>query len=505
MRTAAILLALVLAALPPVLSLRAAAGPAATASGAAAPRAVQDRRHTAGGLRSRLVVEKTVLRQGEPIEVKVLVRNASDNPVRYDGREVGFAEWGGWTLFEVTGPDGKSVPPIYATLQINSFYGQYEYPALGPGDEIQADAAQLDTYFYMRTPGKYRIAWRGTDVWPRHMTAIGVLSSYGRQGWEALIRQAREVAAPLPPPAGIEIEVVPAPGGGPDGDLVGRVLKVLPPGWQVCGAEILAAKVAPPGGKAGRGSAMALVHVAHPDFVPNMATLRLYVMADPYAGGPVPPGQGVAYLGRGGLGHVYLQHGPGPEFNDPLLRWRHAARDLAVALDVTDPVQEAPARPDWGRMVSAILAECQAEAGKVPALAYFCALAKIKPADGDLAAVEYEANLVPPTQASPAARLQPGLPYYRVALSVRPAAGQGQLVMGRADKSIQWDGTSATRGYTVERLGVDIVITVLTDDAAFARAVNAIMDRHVTSVLGGGDPPAAGRPAAGACRGAPQR
>jgi hypothetical protein len=119
--------------------------------------------------------------------------------------------------------------------------------------------------------------------------------------------------------------------------------------------------------------------------------------------------------------------------------------------------------------------------------------------------VEYEGNLVPPTQAAPAARLQPGLPYYRVMLSVRPAAGQGQLVMGRADKSIQWDGTSVTRGYTVERLGVDIVITVLTDDAAFARAVNAILDRHVTSVLGGGDPPAAGRPAAGACRGAPPR
>ncbi|MBE3097128.1 MAG: hypothetical protein IMZ44_08350 [Planctomycetes bacterium] len=504
MRTGTILLALVLAALPPALSPVGAGGTAA-ASGAAGSAAAQDRADAAGGLQSRLVAGKTVLRQGEPIEVKVLVRNASDKPVRYDGREVGFAEWGGWTLFEVTGPDGKSAPPIYATLQINSFYGQYAYPALGPGDEIQADAAQLEAYFYMRTPGKYRIAWRGTDVWPRHMTAIGVLSAYSRQGWEELIRQARQVAAPLPPPAGIEIEVVPAPGGGPDGDLVGRVLKVLPPGWQVCGAEILAAKVTPPGGKAGRGSAMALVHVAHPDFVPNMATLRLYVMADPYAAGPVPPGQGVAYLGRGGLGHIYLQHGPGPEFNDPLSRWNHAAHDLAVALDVTDPAPAAPARPDWGRMVSAILADCQAEAGKVPALAYFCALAKIKPAEGDLAAVAYEGNLVPPTPTSPAARLQPGLPYYRVALAVRPAAARGQPVMSRADRSIQWDGASAARGYTVERLGVDIVITVLTDDAAFARAVNAIVDRQVTSVLGGGDPPAAGRPAAGACRGAPQR
>jgi hypothetical protein len=57
--------------------------------------------------------------------------------------------------------------------------------------------------------------------------------------------------------------------------------------------------------------------------------------------------------------------------------------------------------------------------------------------------------------------------------------------MDATDKSVRWDGTSATRGYTVARLGVDIVITVLTDDAPFARILNAILDREVTAALSG--------------------
>jgi len=452
---------------------------------AASPCTARGEEAAAAGLRSRLVAGKTALRQGEPVHVKVLVRNASDRPVRYDGREVIFAEWGGWTLFEVTGPDGKPAPTIYCAMQINSFYGQYEYPALAPGEEVQADAAQLETYFYMRAPGKYRIAWRGTQVWPRDMKAIGVLSAYGREGWEEPIREARRIAAPLPPPEAIGIEVLPAPGGGPDGDLVGRVLKVLPPGWRISGAEILAEKVVPPCGGAGRGSAMALVHVPHPDFPPTMATMRLYVMAEPPGSQPPAPDTSGTYLGKGRLGRVYLQSGPGPEFNDPLDRWNRAACDLAVALEVTDPAPQPPppSRPDWGRMASAILADCLAEAAKARALAYFCALARLKPAEGELAAIRYESNLVPPTKASPAARQDPATPYYRVVLSVRPAGGEGQLVMDRAEKAIRWDGASATRGYTVKRLGADILITVLTDDEAFARALNAILDRHVTSVL----------------------
>jgi hypothetical protein len=439
----------------------------------------------AGALQSRLVAEKASVRQGEPIHVKVLVRNASDKPVRYDGREVTYAEWGGWTLFEVRGPDGKPATAIYAPLQINSFYGQYNHPALAPGNEVQADAAQIETYFYMRTPGKYRIAWRGTQVWPPDMTAIGVLSAYGRQGWEGPIREARKTAAPLPPPAEIEVEVTPTPGGGPDGDLVGRVLRILPPGWQVAGAEILAEKVTPPGGAAGRGSAMSLVHTPHPDFVPNAATMRLYVMTGPPAAGPAPPDKTGTYLGSGKLGLVYLQSGPGPEFNAPLARWNRAAYDLAVALEVTEPAPAPPPpnHPDWGRMTSAILADCLAETDKARALAYFCAVVKLNPAEGELAAMEYESNLVPPTKTSPAARQDPQTPYYRIRLSVRPTRGPTQLEMNAADKSIRWDGTSATRGYTVARLGVDIVITVLTDDEALARVLNAIFDREVTAAL----------------------
>ncbi|MCX5684485.1 MAG: hypothetical protein NT049_12475 [Planctomycetota bacterium] len=450
------------------------------------PGAAQGEESAAAGLQSRLVAEKALVLQGDPIQVKVLARNATGKPVLYDAREVVYSEWGGWTLFEVLGPDGKAATPIYAPLQINSFYGQYNYPTLAPGDEFQADAAQLETYFYMRTPGKYRISWRGTQVWPRQMTAIGVLSKGERQGWEQPIREARKTAAPVPPPAAIEIEVAPAPGGGPDGDLVGRVLRVLPPGWQIAGAELLADKVVPPGGKqAGRGSMMTLIHTPHPDFVPNAAMMRLYVMAAPPAAGPAAADKSGAYLGKGKLGHVYLQRGPGPEFNAPLARWNRAAYDLAVALEVTDPAPAPPppARPDWGRMVSAILADCLAEADKARALAYFCAVVNLRPAEGELASMEYECNLVPPTKAMPVARRDPETPYYRILLSVRPAAGESQLEMQNAEKSIRWDGATPTRGYAVRRIEVDIVITVLTDDQPLARALNAIFDRQVTAVL----------------------
>jgi hypothetical protein len=135
-------------------------------------------------------------------------------------------------------------------------------------------------------------------------------------------------------------------------------------------------------------------------------------------------------------------------------------------------------------MTSAILADCLAEADKARALAYFCAVVNLKPDNGELAAMKYESNLVPPTKTSPAARRDPQTPYYRVRLSVRPTRGPTQLERDATDKSIRWDGTSATRGYTVARLGVDIVITVLTDDEAFARVLNANFDREVTAALG---------------------
>jgi hypothetical protein len=134
-------------------------------------------------------------------------------------------------------------------------------------------------------------------------------------------------------------------------------------------------------------------------------------------------------------------------------------------------------------MTSAILADCLAEADKARALAYFCAVANLRPAEGELATIGYECNLVPPTKATPAARRDPETPYYRILLSVRPTAGEGQLKMQPADKSIRWDAATATRGYAVKRLGVDIVITVLTDDEPLARALNAIFDRQVTAVL----------------------
>jgi RHS repeat-associated protein len=79
-------------------------GSAAAATGTADSAAAQDRSESGGGLQSRLVIGKTVLRQGEPIEVKVLLRNAADK-----GRQ----KWtldslGNWSAFKADATDGST-------------------------------------------------------------------------------------------------------------------------------------------------------------------------------------------------------------------------------------------------------------------------------------------------------------------------------------------------------------------------------------------------------------
>jgi len=115
-------------------------GSAAAATGTADSAAAQDRSESGGGLQSRLVIGKTVLRQGEPIEVKVLLRNASDKPVRYDGREVGFAEWGGWTLFEVA-PDSEDAAGVHGIVAVAGAAGLAD--ARGAGQTRGVSACRI--------------------------------------------------------------------------------------------------------------------------------------------------------------------------------------------------------------------------------------------------------------------------------------------------------------------------------------------------------------------------
>jgi len=440
---------------------------------------VRTRAKNPATLQARVVIEPKTFRQGDPIRARVLVKNTSDKPVRYDARDVAYAALGGYTLFAVTGPDGKPAAEINEDRQFTIEPRKYVYPAIKPGEEIEADAVRLDTYFYMRLVGKYHISWRGTRVEP----ADGQAAAFAEgKDWERLLREARAIASPLPPAVEMEIEVLAAPGGGPDGDLVGRVLKVLPPGWKINGAELRADEVRPAGHMPGRGSAMNLVH--RPDgSLMNNAGMHLWIMSGRGEQMPGAPKNAAEYLGKGQLGHVYVA----PGFGEPLARWNHAPYDLAATLEVREPAPSRPAGPDWGRMFSHILADCKAGAEKLPALAGVCALARLTSGDEARAELHYDLNIVRRDDRErkiTAAREDPSRPYYSVSLSIRPRATDIQLDMAEADKSIQWNGKDDLRGYLVRRLGVELVISVLTDDAAFRQAINDILDRQVSRALG---------------------
>jgi hypothetical protein len=439
------------------------------------------------GLQSRIVLDKRTFKQGEPVRVRVEVRNVSDKPVRYDGRDIGWAARAGWSICSVFLPDGKPAPDISETCQIIDGYEKYEYSALAPGKTITVDSGNLGSHYYLRTTGKHKVVWRGTRLEVADREAWSLALSRG-EDIEKLHAEAAKSATGLPPSGEAEIEITPAPGGGPDGDLVGRLLKVIPPNWQVSGPKLLQDGIQPTGRMPGRGSSVALIHRPVPDSLTNNAGMNLYVMAGPADLDPKSPdkAQPCDYLGKGPLGCVYLwaPQAPLAEHN-PRARWNHAAHDIAVALDVTEPRSEQPMTPDWGWMVSRILAESAraAQAEKLEPLCYFCEKAEIRTAKHAPLTVNFESNLVPPTKGGPAARKDPQYPYSRVLLLVRPVGPEGQLKMAEADQAIKWDGTSSTRGYKVKRLGVEIVVTVLSDDAKFVKTVNGILDQEISRTL----------------------
>ena len=437
----------------------------------------------ANGLESRIVLPRRQFKQGEPIEPRVVVRNASDKPIPYDLSATGRDAIAGVSRFEVIGPDGVHVADISHSAQTDMDLDDDPLPELKPGEEITVPCNRLDTHHYMRAPGRYRIRWTGLHPMPSKSDMERFMADSFREE-AAELPDGR--APSLPPSATVEIEVVPAPGGGPGGDLVGRLLKILPPGWKVEGATLLANDVKPVGRPAGRGSTVGLVHRPVPGLLPNNAGVRVYVMDAASA-----PNSGVAdtslaeYLGRGTLGHVYLSYW---QHNDPLARWSHAAHDIASAIEVSDPKPQTPRGIDWGRLACRILQACSTEARKQETLQQFCCRSQLSSNARHLLRIFYRSNAAasPDDRKVEFVREDSDQPYYYVNVSVEPIAPEGQQTMISVDKSIRWDGESNARAYTVQRLGVQIRIAVASDDEGFRRTLNAILDRQVTRVLGGG-------------------
>jgi len=89
-------------------------------------------------------------------------------------------------------------------------------------------------------------------------------------------------------------------------------------------------------------------------------------------------------------------------------------------------------------------------------------------------------------------------PYYEVALSVRPIDAPEQLKLVESDPFIRWDKQSSVYGVQVNRLNVEIGITVRSDDPDFAQRLNAIFNREITRGLMDTKTAASIKPAVGA-------
>jgi hypothetical protein len=128
----------------------------------------------------------------------------------------------------------------------------------------------------------------------------------------------------------VEFQVTPAPGGGPDGDLVGRLLAILPPGWKINGAILQVDKVRIAGYKWIRGSWISLVHRPVAGLLDNNSGMSVWVTSLAAERDPPSADPPAEHLGQGVLGHVYLRK----EFGDPDARWPGAAQAIGAALGV---------------------------------------------------------------------------------------------------------------------------------------------------------------------------
>lgn len=420
-----------------------------------------------GGLQSRVCFEKRVYKQGEPIVCWIEVRNASDQPVRYDGRA-------GASL-QIADPHGKAPPDIAEYWQMggpspddDALAKIYAYPTIRPGQVLDRGRNRLDTRLYMREPGVYRFRWPGAEPLPPqvHYNVLMVMEisagrAVGDEAWRKKFAPPPDICA-FPPAPEVTIKVVPAPGGGPDGDIVGRILRVLPPGWRVNGASLLSENVAAGGRPRGRGSRLWLAHHPVPNVTTNSAFVRVWVMAERDA-------DAAGYLGSGKLGHVYLR---GAEKSPS--RWGHLPHDIATALAVENPPPKPPG-PDWGRAISYILRACH-ERSKVShdAFGLLCTRSDLKPREGDVARLSFQHNLATASKAKPWARKDPKAPYYEVHFSAVPSVRPAQP--SPWDTIVEWESGPGRKGQVWYR--------VVSDDGAFRKALTAILDGEVRRALG---------------------
>ena len=271
-----------------------------------------------GGLQTRLAAPAKRFGAAKPILMRLELRNLGSKTVRYDRTSVDYWLWS----IRVAGPDGNDLPWMAGPVSTRVASADIE-----PNQTVVLDTFTLNTYYYMRKPGKYAAHFGG-------------------------IRARGEELAALPASPKLEIEIVPDEAAKADGDPVGRLLAAVPAGWLPHGSGLeTRGDVYHPGAGWSRVQAT-YIRLIHSDFrwkgPPPLGPEPIFVWlarqrAEPVAwhtaaGSDSLEDKTTAYLGANRYFHVYIHVPPSAE-----KVWPKAAKDIAKALGVSAPAE--PARP----------------------------------------------------------------------------------------------------------------------------------------------------------------
>lgn len=240
------------------------------------------------GLKSTLSSEKTTFVAGEPISVRVDLTNIGERAQTHPSHT--FIRDG--TSFVVTDDNGRRLPFVYWPAGLRESQSE-----IAPSTTKVIEQCDLSTYFYLRRPGRYHVAFR----------------CYG-----------------LPSSNAFHFEVLPADPRQSDGDPMGKLLPLVAGKWMPVGSPNMSEKIS-----LGRNRREAFgwsfgFPLTDRGFKGSKANVWLWLTEEqveessPEADDLLYPGE---YVGKVSRWHMYL-HAPA----EALKIWPTVRRDLKAAL-----------------------------------------------------------------------------------------------------------------------------------------------------------------------------
>jgi hypothetical protein len=265
------------------------------------------------GLRTRLVAMQKEYTAGQPVKLRLEMKNFGTADRTYDAQGVDVNG-----AIRISDPDGKPVRYIGGGYQTVG-----HSRSIAPGEAVALfDGLDLTGQYVLVKPGSYSLQFRGTTVqWNSEST--------------------------IPPSAEITIQMKPGTVP-PSMQVPARLSEVLPQGWalslnQRAYEEVKDHTIAPPGWESGRGTSVSLVTDANKRQGAIAVTVwvaerqlawtgtQLVWSGQKKVAKDVQPDKAADYLGKGAGGFVYW-HLPAAAKN----RWPESRTRVKAALNIED-------------------------------------------------------------------------------------------------------------------------------------------------------------------------